>query len=415
LFEMMIRNGDSAVYTRKVVLCGSDMRVYTVRMSGYVKQRARDRIATLAGRCLDLATFWREANEALVPAVPHYMGLCWYTLDPVSLLVTSHFNTHMPELPPEMFAHEYYEDDFHKIADVARSEHGISTLHEVTGGDPSRSPGWNRFVRPYGGDQELLVALRTQAGQAWGMLGVYREVGQPMFDAEECRLLREVAPYLAEGAQRGLLVGEASDPEGPETPGLVILRENWSVESLTPGVARWLDELPDGDWEASGKLPPAVLSVAGRALRTAEHADTPGEVALARVLTRTGRWIVLHGAALVASGARRVAVIIEPAHPARITSLLMAAYGLTEREQEVTRLVLQGNSTAEIAERLVVSAHTVQQHLKSVFEKTGVHSRRELVGKVFFAYYEPRVSDNEQRAVVGQPLRGGPLERRTND
>jgi DNA-binding CsgD family transcriptional regulator len=227
-------------------------------------------------------------------------------------------------------------------------------------------------------------------------------------------LLRDVAPHLAEGARRGLLVGEAADPEGSEAPGLVVLRENWSVESLTPGVARWLDELPDGDWEARGKLPPSVLAVAGRALRTAEHADAPGEVALARVLTRTGRWMVLHGAALVANGARRVAVIVEPAHPARLASLLMAAYGLTEREQEVTRLVLQGNSTAEIAERLVVSAHTVQQHLKSVFDKTGVRSRRELVGKVFFSHYEPRVRDNERRAVAGRLLRGGPLDRRSN-
>ena len=41
-----------------------------------------------------------------------------------------------------------------------------------------------------------------------------------------------------------------------------------------------------------------------------------------------------------ARSARRVAVIVEPAHPARIAPLLMSAYGLTEREQDVTRLVL---------------------------------------------------------------------------
>jgi DNA-binding CsgD family transcriptional regulator len=379
-------------------------------MSGYAKQRALERITELAGQCLDLATFWRASTEALERVVPHYGGACWYTLDPASLLITSHFNSMMLEIPPEWLAHEYYEDDFHKVADIARSERGLSTLHEATGGDPRRSVAWNRYVQPYGGDQELLLALRNSSGEVWGILGLYRSPAQPMFDAEEMRFLRELAPHLGEGARRGLLVGEAVEPERPEAPGLVVLREDWSVESLTPGVERWLDELPDGEWSARGKLPPAVLSVAGRALRTAEHANTPGEVALARVLGRNGRWIVLHGATLVTTGARRVAVIVEPAQPARIASLLMAAYGLTEREQEVTRLVLQGNATTEIAARLVVSAHTVQQHLKSIFDKTGVRSRRDLVGKVFFAYYEPRVTDNEQRASTGRPLRGGPVE-----
>ena len=119
--------------------------------------------------------------------------------------------------------------------------------------------------------------------------------------------------------------------------------------------------------------------------------------------------MVLHGASLVADGARRAAVIIEPANPARISPLLMAAYGLSEREQDVTRLVLRGHSTQEIAGELHLSPHTVQEHLKSVFDKTGVRSRRDLVGKVFFAHYEPRVRDNEQRMIAGNPVRGGPL------
>ena len=133
--------------------------------------------------------------------------------------------------------------------------------------------------------------------------------------------------------------------------------------------------------------------------------------AVARVLSRAGRWLVLHGASLVSGGTRRVAVIVEPAHPARISTLLMAAYQLTAREQDVTRLILQGSSTRDIAGDLSISPQTVQQHVKNVFEKTGVRSRRDLVGKVFFAHYEPRVRDNEQRVTLGRPMRGGPVER----
>ena len=86
----------------------------------------------------------------------------------------------------------------------------------------------------------------------------------------------------------------------------------------------------------------------------------------------------------------------------------MLAYGLSEREQELTRLVLQGFSTAEIAERLVISVHTVQQHLKSIFDKTGVRSRRELVTKIFLTHYEPRLRDNERRVAADHLVRGGP-------
>ena len=376
-------------------------------MSVDAKQRASDRIARLAGQGLDLVSFWRASTEALASVVPHYWAPCWFTLDPASLLVTSHFEEEIPELPPEWLIHEYYQDDVNKLADVARSRRGISTLHEATGGNPASSPRWHANMT-LGGDQELIAALRTQAGEVWGALGLYREPGRPMFDVEELQFVQAVAPSLAEGARRALLVGEAVDPEGPDAPGLVVLSHNGEVESTTPGVERWLRALPDGDWDA-GMLPSAVLAVAGQALRTAELPEEPGQVAVSRVLSRSGTWVVLHGASLVSGGTRRVAVIVEPAHPARIAPLLMSVYGLTEREQDVTRLVLHGNSTAEIAERLVVSAHTVQQHLKSVFDKTGVRSRRDLVGKVFFAHYEARLRDNEHRASEDRPMRGGPF------
>jgi DNA-binding CsgD family transcriptional regulator len=372
--------------------------------------RARDRISRLAQQGLDLPTLWNETASALAAAVPHYMAPCWFTIDPATLLATSHYDHGViPHLPAEWLAHEYYEDDLHRLVDVARSRPGISTLHEVTSGDPSRSTRWNRFVRPFGGDQELLAALRTRAGDCWGVLALYRERGQPMFGADELSLVSAVAPSLAEGARRALLVAEAAEVDAPDSPGLVVLHDDFTVDSVTAGADYWLSQLPGAGARSDGRLPPSVLAVAGQALRAAEGRGMPAEVAVARVRTRGGRWVVIHGATLLSRGSRRLAIIVEPTQPARISSLVMAAHGLTEREQAVTRLVLRGDSTTEIASTLQVSAQTVQQHLKAIFEKTGVRSRREIVGKVFFAHYEPRLRDNEARVISRKPLRGGPF------
>jgi DNA-binding CsgD family transcriptional regulator len=69
--------------------------------------------------------------------------------------------------------------------------------------------------------------------------------------------------------------------------------------------------------------------------------------------------------------------------------MIMAAYGLTDRERMICALVCQGLSTRQIADRLHLVSDTVQDHLKSVFDRTGVHSRGELVAAVLQRDYLP--------------------------
>ena len=207
------------------------------------RQRASDKLARLAGQGLDLVSLWRASTEVLTSVVPYDFAPCWFTLDPASLLVTSHFDEGVPELPDQWLLHEYYQDDVNKLADVARSRRGISTLHEATGGDPASSPRWH-FNMTLGGDQELIAALRTPSGEVWEALGLYREPGRPLFDDTELAFVQSLAPSLAEGARRALLVGEATDPEGPNAPGLLVLSDDGEVESATPGVERWLAACP---------------------------------------------------------------------------------------------------------------------------------------------------------------------------
>lgn len=52
---------------------------------------------------------------------------------------------------------------------------------------------------------------------------------------------------------------------------------------------------------------------------------------------------------------------------------------LSEREQQVFRLVVQGRSTKSIADLLFVSPKTVEKHLTSIMTKLGIHGRLELL------------------------------------
>jgi DNA-binding CsgD family transcriptional regulator len=113
---------------------------------------------------------------------------------------------------------------------------------------------------------------------------------------------------------------------------------------------------------------------------------------------------VLHAARLSGSVNKgQIAVILEPAGAEEIAPLLLQAYGLTDREAQVTQLVLLGRSTSEISNQLSIAVLTVQQHLKAVFDKTGVRSRRELVSQIFAQNYLPRMMG----APPGSPLDDG--------
>jgi len=163
------------------------------------------------------------------------------------------------------------------------------------------------------------------------------------------------------------------------------------VEALSPSVAYWLEQLIDPGQPDSVGLPGAIQAVIERTRLAAESGEEAGPVR-ARIPTRSGRWLTVHGTLL--EGRRKgTAVIIEPARRPEIAPLLLKAYELSDREQDVALCVLQGLSTAEMAQRLFISAHTVQDHLKAIFDKVGIRTRRQLVSTVFFDHYFPRLQE----------------------
>jgi DNA-binding CsgD family transcriptional regulator len=88
--------------------------------------------------------------------------------------------------------------------------------------------------------------------------------------------------------------------------------------------------------------------------------------------------------ACVISGDREahLMLLIERASRQDVVRSALASYPLTPREGEVAALVLRGYSNRRIADSLVLTEYTVEDHLKRIFVKVGVRSRSSLSSKI---------------------------------
>ncbi len=143
-------------------------------------------------------------------------------------------------------------------------------------------------------------------------------------------------------------------------------------------------------------VPSAALSLAA----TARSRALAGRTAPPLHVPTSSGWLTFHASLPDGPSTGRVAIVVQPAGEEYALPLRLEAFGLTARERDVATLVARGFDTAAIAERLVISPWTVQDHLKSAFDKTGTRSRRELLARVFFHDQLPGI-------VARDPLNAG--------
>jgi DNA-binding CsgD family transcriptional regulator len=360
--------------------------------------RVRDEVVRLSARGLDVVGFFDEAGRILRNAVA-FDGFCSMTVDPATMLLTSHVahDSVRPEDVPRLGRNEFLEEDVNKFAELAQARSPAGVLTDATGRRPERSPRYREILRPNGFGDELRFTL-LDGGACWGWVALYRREESGEFEGEDAELVASLSRLLAEGLRRAILLAAVPTEESPDAPGLILLAADGAVEATTPTAERWLGTLL-AEPPAVGDLPAIVNNVAYRALLAARGGAAEG--ARARVPTTTGTWLVIHGSVIGDPAEGRTAVILEPARSPELAPLIVAAHGLTAREREITELVLHGLSTGEIAGRLHLTEYTVQDHLKAIFEKAGVRSRRELVAQIFYRHYVPRLEAGAQVGANG--------------
>jgi DNA-binding CsgD family transcriptional regulator len=354
------------------------------------RARVRDDIVRLAHLGLAVPEFARAVGHALGRAVPA-AGTCLMTVDPATMLPTAEYvenGMSAPELL-RLVEIEAREPDFNKWVQLAHSDHAAASLSEVTAGELDRSVRQREIRRP-GGFSDELRAVLTGNTETWGQLTVFREAKRPHFSSAEVRFVSSMAGLIADGLRRGLLLGAVQ--AGDDDVGLLVLDADDGVSMANSTAARWLDELGTGK-RAGAALPLVIPAVArqARALcaaaTSAPAVATDGRPARARARTQSGHWLIIRGSLLGDGPESSVAVILEEARPAEMAPLIVGVYGFTNSERRVTEMVAQGLSTKQIADRLNLSAYTVQDHLKLIFAKSGVGSRGELIARLFLDHY----------------------------
>jgi hypothetical protein len=346
--------------------------------------RAAAEVGELRGRLL----------SSLRRAVPFEAAFV-ATVDPDTLLFTTTFAEEpLLSVGPLFLDNEFAATpDVNRFVDIARSVDPVASLDQTTAGDRRSSDRWRKIMDPLGVGDEARVALSVD-GTTWGFMCLHRS-GQNGFSPDELAVLAKVAPHAGEALRRVATLSDAtlSDATPANTlPQAVIL----AADDIVTAVGGAIESLGFGPVPVGDRLP-LVLAAVVRRLEAIERGTPECPPAAIRVRTGGGQLIAVHATRLHgATGTGPVVLTIAPTTPAEHSSLLLAAYGLTQAQRRVASLVLQGRTTKQIVVELRISANTVL---------TGPPDKGPPVVGVQPRKWE---DDHSHEAPPAQPRAGGP-------
>ncbi|MEU6143817.1 helix-turn-helix transcriptional regulator [Streptomyces sp. NPDC047081] len=329
----------------------------------------------------------KAAGTALTETVPADIW-CAVMLDPATFLDTGgqHEYGFPARVMPRLFEIEHTEQTgIDNIRAMARRSGSASLLSRSSGGRLEDSVYYRDILRPEGLADELRVLLRD-GSRTWGLLVLCRAEGARPFSAADVESAAAISSPAAVALRRSLLLAGIDRGDVPDAPGLVALDDDLRMRFCTSTADHWLGLIQETH-PVPGRAYPLCLEAIGSKAR----ACAPGVQVSSRAMSRSGHWITLNAwrEEAAADDEARIYVSLSLSRPGELAAIVLDAYGLSPRERDVAQQVLLGRSTTEVAASLHITEYTVQDHLRKVFDKAGVRSRRELTAELFMRYYLP--------------------------
>jgi DNA-binding CsgD family transcriptional regulator len=330
---------------------------------------------------LDVAQLRKEVLGSLHRLMPVDAAF-FATADPETLLFTGAYAEEpLAAVTPMFLANEFGTDDVNKFASLASSARHVATLDGATRRNRPKSLRSRDIMQPLGLGDELRAALMI-GKDCWGYMCLHRDDHPLGFTSAEAAMIARLGPHIAHALRQATLLRISTVTGDTTAPGVVLLAEDLSVVAITPEAEHLISLINDGA-QTQFPLPVAIYTVAVLLKDVRSESKASSALPSTRTQLIDGRWINVHASRLEGGPSEdRIAVVLEPLEARATVPLMLSVYGLSMREAEVAKLVLRGESTHAIVDALHISQHTVQDHLKAVFDKTGVHSRRDLVGRL---------------------------------
>jgi len=307
-----------------------------------VTTRTERQVEALVASCAapgDSTELFDSVSRRLRRMVP-FDGAAWFATDPATVLATCPVRIENVEAGhcESYWDREFLVEDSLLFRDLARGSRGAGTLLAATDGHPARSARYREFLAPQGYGDELRAVFRLD-NAIWGVLDVFRARGREPFSEREVDLIAGIGPALAAALRAGALTeatpGATHDIDGP---GTALFDAAGTLCSFDEQADRWFTELAGPGWDGD-ELPPELAIVTAVLARA--HAVAAGRdrgPTSARLRSASGRWLAVYASCLRTPGDEPgpVAVVVEPAKSAQIAPIIVEAYCLTPREQEIT-------------------------------------------------------------------------------
>lgn len=295
----------------------------------------------------------------------------------------------------------YFVEHFDELArDVGYSVHdAISTFPAVS--NPRRTgrvnprmdetESYRKVWGPEGTYFNLTLSVRGTDDRPLGLIQIFRPKEDIDFDLAEEEAMRDVLPYL-----RRLLVretGHAGDlpliQDG--LAGVAVFPDDgpqfMSDRAFALSTLAFNDQLPinsDGLQllDPAERLRDMHRQVRGASLASDALPDD-GHSSVTRVLSNAWGMFSFEWEPSLRKGKWTWSVVIRHKIPVRLRMMFTPeGASLSDRQREVCRRLLDGESILQIAERIGVKRATLKDHTREIYRKFGVRDRDELLRKV---------------------------------